>query len=67
MCAWRAKCGNMFAGVCVFPEAFARVFTRVCLCVYSGVCQRVGVDLCVNSAPAVERSTDAETEIEDYG
>lgn len=44
------------------------VFTGVCscLCVYSGVCEHVGVDLCVNSAPAVERSTDVETKIADY-
>lgn len=46
--------------MCVFPGVCT------CLCVYSGVCEHVGVDLCVNSGPAVEHSTDAETKIGDY-
>ncbi len=50
----RLVCVCVFTGLCT------------CLCVYSGVCEHVGVDRCVNSAPAVERSTDAETKIGDY-
>jgi len=48
-------------------QRLLRVSLLGCVCVFIVVCVSVWVWICfVNSAPAVERSTDAETEIEDY-
>lgn len=48
-------------------QRLLRVFLLGCVCVFIVVCVSVWVWIFfVNSTPAVERSTDAETEIEDY-